>query len=131
MLADVTGRANDPLAHEPCVEDLAAFGMLLRERGVAGQAEARGLRIALPEILQLARHPRPHARRVMCRPPIGVLCGVTAAATRGRERRLEGREVRRRSALWRDRPLPVAAEKVSNRRLVVGSTRGIAGHPDP
>src|SRR5262249_60951738 len=113
MLADVTGRADDPLAHEPCVEDLAAFGMLLRERGVAGQAEARGLRIALPEILQLARHPRPHARPGMFRPPIGGLGGGTPAATPGGGRRPPGREVRGGGARWRDRPRPGAAEKTS------------------
>src|SRR5215471_13655440 len=99
-------RADDSLAHEPSVEDRAPLGLLLRERGVARQAEARGLRIALPEILQLARHPRPHARRMQCRPPVSVLRGVTGAATLRREGRLEGGEAGGRSALWSDRPLP-------------------------
>jgi len=130
VLADVTGRADDPLAHEPCVEDRAALGLLLREGGVAGQAEPGGLRIAAPQICQLARDAGPHAPRVQCRPPVGVLCGVTGAATLGREGRLEGGEARGRSALWSDRPPPVAVEKLANRRPVVGSTRDIAGPRD-
>src|SRR5262249_59692848 len=89
VLPDMAGGADDALAVQARVEDGAVLGLLLGQWRMAGQAEARRFRIGTPQLSKLAGHARPHALRVMRRPPVRELCGMAGAATPRRQRRLE------------------------------------------
>ena len=126
VLSDMAGGAHEALSLQRGVVDGAALGLLLGQWRVARQTQARRFRIAPPELVELARDPWPHALRVQGRPPVRELGRMACAAAL--ERGFEWRETGGWGALCRERPPPMAAEKVMDGASVEGDTCRVAGN---
>jgi len=127
VLPDMAGGTDDSLAVQGGVEDRAILGLLLGQRRVARQAEARRFRIGTPQLRKLSGHTRPHALRVMRRPPVRELGGMAGAAALRGQRRLERSEASEWDTLRRDRSPPVAAQEFLDGDPLERGGRPIAG----